>query len=95
MTTWKFFTAWLLFLLLCIALSYIWARVRSVPHPFNRSLDTLFAGRRRPFEYAALMAVALLITWASWKAARPWWHEPVAPKSTTAPVIIKLNPDAR
>lgn len=95
MTTWKFFAAWLLFLTLCIVLSYIWAWVRSGENPINRSLDRAFAERRRMLEYALLMGVAALITWCAWAAASPWWVEPVAPIGKDKPVIIKLDPNAR
>jgi hypothetical protein len=95
MTTWQFFAAWVLFLILCIALSYVWAWLRSTESPLNQSLDRLFDGRRRPLEYAVLMAVALLITWGAWALARPWWSEPVAPRGTSKPVIIKLDPGPR
>ena len=95
MTTWKFFAAWLLFLTLCIVLSYIWARVRSGENAINRSLDRAFAERRRMLEYALLMGVAALITWGAWAVASPWWVEPVAPIGKDKPVIIKLDPNAR
>jgi magnesium-transporting ATPase (P-type) len=95
MTTWQFFAAWVLFLLLCIGLSYVWAWLRSAEHPLNSSLDEAFAGRRRMLEYAMLMGLALLITWAAWAVARPWWSEPVAPRGTAKPVVIKLDPNTR
>ncbi len=95
MTTWKFFAAWLLFLTLCIVLSYVWAWLRSAETPFNRALDQAFAGPRRMLEYAILMGLALLITWGAWAVARPWWTEPAAPRGTEKPVIIKLDPNAR
>ncbi len=92
MTTWRFFAAWLLFLMLCIGLSYIWAWLRSAEHPLNGSLDQAFAGRRRMLEYGLLMGVAALITWGALAAARPWWTEPVAPIGKDKPVVIKLRP---
>ena len=95
MTTWKFFAAWLLFLTLCIVLSYIWAWVRSGENPINRSLDRAFAERRRMLEYALLMGVAASITWCAWVVASPWWVEPVAPIGKDKPLVIKLDPNAR
>lgn len=94
MTVWQFFAAWLVFLLLCIGLSYVWAGLRSTEHPFNSTLDRAFAGRRGPFEYGIVVALALLITWGAWEAARPWWSEPAAPRGTARPVVIKLDPNA-
>ncbi len=94
MTTWQFFAAWVLFLMLCIGLSYVWARLRSTEDPINQSLDLVFGGWRRPLEYALLMALAALITWCAWMLARPWWIEPVAPIGKDTPVVIMLHPDA-
>jgi hypothetical protein len=93
MTVWQFFAAWLLLLVLCIGLSVVWSWLRSLSHPFNASLDTVFAGRRRMLEYAIVVGLALLMTWGVWEAARPWWSEPVAPINPAKPVVVKLHPD--
>lgn len=95
MTVWQFFAAWLLLIVLWTGLSYAWARLRSVPHRINRSLDLAFAERRRVLEYALVVGLALLMAWGAWALARPWWSEPTAPINPAKPVVIKLHPDVR
>ena len=95
MTVWTFFAAWELLVFLWIGLSYAWARLRSLEHPVNRSLDRAFAGPGRVLEYALLVGIAVLMTWGALIAARPWWSEPTAPIHAGKPVVFKLHPDSR